>query len=119
MEGERPMSAGRCPQCGGAVDVRTRHVIIDGPSVRAFCSEACVALAASPGSDGDVAPQQNRWTRMVVRLGVGLPFLAFTSGPPVPPPTPIAPPVVAAVEPAPAPPPEPPPFGPPWPPSEQ
>src|SRR5262245_23602580 len=114
MENELSMKrTGRCPQCGGAVDVRTRHVLIDGPSVRAFCSEVCVALATSPAPVIDAAPQQNSWARRLARLGVGLPFLAFISGPPPPQPPP-APVAVAVVEPPP--PPEPPAYGPPWPP---
>src|SRR5688572_30425370 len=101
MENESStMRAGRCPQCGGDVGVRTRHVLIEGGSVRAFCSEVCVALANAPAPLAHAAPQQNWWTSMALRLGVGLPFLAFTSGPPRPPPEP-APIAVAAVEPAP------------------
>src|SRR6476620_11488185 len=35
------LSLGNCTRCGGPVDVRTRHLIIDGPAVLTFCSQVC------------------------------------------------------------------------------
>src|SRR5205823_3327649 len=66
--------------------------------------------------DGEPATS-HPWLRRLVRVGVGLPFLAFTSFGPAhlaPPRTPL--PVLAVV---PAPPPEEPSFGPAWPPTDQ
>jgi murein DD-endopeptidase MepM/ murein hydrolase activator NlpD len=116
----------RCPQCGGPLDVRTPHVLIDGSTVRAFCSAECAARSTAPiplvppdGSDESDARQQHPWLGRLLRVGVGLPFLAFTSlgrAPVETPRAPAPPPVVAA---PPAPIPEEPRFGPAWPPSDQ
>jgi murein DD-endopeptidase MepM/ murein hydrolase activator NlpD len=109
----------RCPQCNGPLDVRTPHVIIDGSAVRAFCSAECVAGSTAPIPVMIEEPPQpgSRWFGRLVRVGVGLPFLAFTSfgGAPIEAPKPLQP-VLAMV---PAPPPEEPRFGPSWPPTEQ
>jgi peptidase M23-like protein len=113
-------SLGTCARCGGPVDVRTRHLVIEGPAVRSFCSEACasgpVELAPAP------LPAAPRYSplRTLLHVAIGLPMLAFTSGY-----TPAAPPVGAGVGVTPVaaailtPPPEPPTFGPAWPPTDK
>jgi murein DD-endopeptidase MepM/ murein hydrolase activator NlpD len=120
FEVERPDSTpptlGVCARCGETVDVRSRHLTIDGSVVRAFCSEACVNAL-----EEDAAPARTRsgFARQLVRIGVGLPMLVFTSGttPPTAP-EPPKPPMWAIVEQAAAAP-EAPRFGPAWPPSEK
>ena len=113
----------RCPQCGGPLDVRTPHVVIDGSAVRAFCSAECVTRSTAP-IPLDVFEEQkpqHPWLRRLVRVGVGLPFLAFTSFGPAH----VEKPAVAAAPlPAFSVPPVPlkeeePRFGPAWPPSDQ
>jgi murein DD-endopeptidase MepM/ murein hydrolase activator NlpD len=108
-------SLGNCARCGGPVDVRTRHLIIDGPTVRTFCSQLC---ATKPAEVAPVpaAPPRSRLSHLL-RIAVGVPMLVFTSGYTAPqaPATAIAPLAIAA----PVTPPEPPAFGPAWPPTEK
>ncbi|HZS38374.1 MAG TPA: M23 family metallopeptidase [Polyangia bacterium] len=110
-------SARRCPHCGGPVDVRTPHVIIDGSTVRSYCSAECASLATAPIRIPPEPPQGNRWLSHVVRLAVSVPVLVLTSGYEPPRPPAPAPAAIAVEKPAPAP--EPPSFGPAWPPTEQ
>ncbi len=108
---------GTCARCGGVVDIRSRHLIIDGSAVRTFCSESC---ASAPVQLADPEPGRRRYSvaRHLVHLAVGLPMLAFTSGytPPHKPAASRAP-LVATAAAAPAP--EEPSFGPAWPPTEK
>jgi murein DD-endopeptidase MepM/ murein hydrolase activator NlpD len=110
------LSLGTCPRCGGPVDVRTRHLQIEGSAVRVFCSQRCATepeVALLPPAP----PKPSPW-RHVVRLAVGIPMLVFTSGytPPAPPQQPVQ---AAAIVIPPVAPPEPPTFGPSWPPTEK
>jgi hypothetical protein len=69
-----------CPRCAGPVDVRTKHVAIEGNVVRAYCSQTCAA-AIGP-LDALVPPRPpRRWLRALGHLGLGVPMLLFTSGP--------------------------------------
>jgi murein DD-endopeptidase MepM/ murein hydrolase activator NlpD len=106
----------RCPRCGGDVDVRTPHLVIDAKRVRAFCSAECAAAATAPVPVVP-APRASLLGR-IVRVGAALPILVLTSGHDVPRPAPSTSAPLAA-EPAPPPAPEPPTFGPAWPPTEQ
>ena len=114
-------AVGTCARCGGPVDVRSRHLVIEGPAVRSFCSEACasgpIELAPPP------EPEGRRYSplRGLLHVAVGLPMLVFTSGYTAPA-TPVGAgigvgPMAASI--IPAPPPEPAPFGPAWPPTEK
>ncbi len=110
----------RCPQCGGPLDVRTRHVVIDGSTVRAYCSQECVQLSTAPILPAQEVelPQPNGWLFRLVRVGVGIPFLALSSfGGHIPSadPRPMSHPVVEVPPQAP---PEEPRFGPSWPPTD-
>jgi hypothetical protein len=115
---EGAAAARGCPQCGGPLDVRTPHVVIEGSTVRAFCSAECVTRSTQPTPTLPELPAPTRWWSPLLRMGVGLPFLALSSFGPTPkvddpPPQPkpvveVAPAVV-----------EPPPFGPAWPPTDQ
>ncbi len=107
-------SLGTCARCGGPVDVRSRHLIIDGPAVRSFCSQDC---ASGPIELAPAEPRRRRYSplRHLLHVAVGLPMLAFTSGyTPLKPSAPIAAPAVAAAAVVP----EEPAFGPAWPPTE-
>jgi murein DD-endopeptidase MepM/ murein hydrolase activator NlpD len=116
-----PLPSGICARCGGAVDVRSRHLAIDGSVVRVFCSHDCAREPApGPTLPAPAPPRRSRWRRTLLRAAVALPMLVFASGP-----APSSAP--AAVTPATAPPAPPaaavtaavPRFGPNWPPSEQ
>jgi murein DD-endopeptidase MepM/ murein hydrolase activator NlpD len=109
-------SLGLCARCGGRVDVRTRHLTIEGSAVRVFCSQSCATSPALVVGPEEPVRAPSR-ARHLLRIAVGIPMLVFTSGytPPAPPepasaPVTVAPAVVA---------PEPPMFGPAWPPTEQ
>jgi hypothetical protein len=114
------LTLGLCARCGESVDVRGRHLAIEGRSVRVYCSERCATQPALP-ADVPVAPPPSWWPlRHVARMAATLPLLIFTSGPhpaprTVPAPLPLA---IAGVAPAAALP-EPERFGPAWPPTEQ
>jgi hypothetical protein len=109
-------SLGTCARCGGPVDVRTRHLQIDGPTVRVFCSQICatkpVEVAPPPP-----APPRSR-LRHLLRIAVGVPMLVFTSGYTQPRAPETTAPMVATTA-APVAPAEPPTFGPAWPPTEK
>jgi hypothetical protein len=114
------LTLGLCARCGGLVDVRTRHLLIDGSAVRVFCSERCATEPEPKDVEPPpVRPRSPLWH--LVRIAVGIPMLVFTSGysPPrlstaaaaiaaVPAAAPAAP--VAPAEPT---------YGPSWPPTEQ
>ncbi len=114
--------SGGCPQCGGPLDVHTPHVIIDGSTVRAFCSADCVTRSTEATSESDApapAAPGNRWLGRLVRAGVGLPFLALSSfgGSPIPAPQSRSPlHAIATPQPPLA---DEPTFGPAWPPTDQ
>lgn len=110
----------RCPQCSAPLDVRTPHVIIEGSTVRAYCSADCVTRATVPAvAVGGRARSGGRRLGLLWRLAVGLPFLALTSphGPPAPSGESASPPSVAVPQPPAAP--EDPALGPAWPPSDR
>ena len=110
-----PLSLGTCARCGGPVDVRTRHLIIEGPAVRSFCSQDC---ASGPIELAPEPPSRRRYSalRHLLHVAVGLPMLAFTSGYT---PQKLAVPLPAATVAAAAVAPQAPPFGPAWPPTEK
>ena len=108
------LSLGNCARCGGPVDVRTRHLIIDGPAVRTFCSQLCATKPAEPAPVA--APPPPSRLHHLLRIAVGVPMLVFTSGYTAPRAPAAAIPLAIA---APVTPPEPPTFGPAWPPTEK
>ena len=109
-------SLGTCSRCGGPVDVRSRHLVIEGSAVRSFCSEAC----ASAPIELAPPPSAIRYSpfRHLLKFAVGVPMLVFTSGY-TPPSSPVTIPVAVATAAAAVKPPEPPMYGPDWPPTEQ
>lgn len=107
-------TVGVCARCGEAVDVRTRHLTIEGPAVRVFCSARCAA-APVEASIPAPPPRRSRWRRLAP-LAVGMPMLVFTSGRQLPTRATHLP--LAAIGPAPRPA-EPPTYGPAWPPTEK
>ena len=111
------LSLGNCARCGGPVDVRTRHLVIEGPAVRTFCSQACVSAPVELAPP-EPPPRRRSPAHHLLGLAVGVPMLAFTSG--YTPPRPTTAPAMASILAAkkPAPPPERP-YGPAWPPTEQ
>jgi hypothetical protein len=113
------LSLGLCARCGGPVEVRSRHLIIDGPAVRTYCSQYCATkrgeLTPPP------PPMRPRYSplRGLLHVVVGVPMLVFTSGY-VPDTKPLDPSVTTTKLPAAAIiPPDEPTFGPAWPPTEQ
>jgi murein DD-endopeptidase MepM/ murein hydrolase activator NlpD len=116
---EPSASPRRCAHCGGAVDLRSPHVVIDGNVVLSYCSAECLAGAATPVSPPP-PPQGTSWLRYVARVGVTLPMLAFASGHDLPAvATPPPSPAMTEIRPAPPPAPDPALFGPRWPPTDQ
>ena len=105
---------GLCAHCGGAVDVRTRHLAIEGSAVRVFCSADCAA--ARPQLDLPPPPPRRSTWRKLAPLAVGVPMLVFTSGQVRP--VASTPAAIIRVA-APAVKPEPPMYGPAWPPTEK
>jgi murein DD-endopeptidase MepM/ murein hydrolase activator NlpD len=91
--------------------------VIEGPTVRSFCSEACVS---GPVDLAPAGPPRRRYSaaRHLLQIAVGVPMLVFTSGY-----TPslkhAATPLAAAVAVPQTPAAEPPTFGPAWPPTEK
>src|SRR4051812_19070198 len=111
------LSLGTCARCGGPVDVRARHLIIDGPAVLTYCSQVCATRryeAVTPPPP----PMQPRYSplRHLLHVAVGIPMLVFTSGYLPPKLQSTATPSAAAT--VPAAPAEEPTFGPSWPPTE-
>lgn len=111
------LTLGTCVRCGGLVDVRTRHLQIEGSQVRVYCSQGCATAPRLPAIAPPPPSRRAPWWHRLLRFAAGVPILVFTSGytPPAPPPSPTA----AMAVTTPQPPPEPPRFGPSWPPSEQ
>lgn len=109
------VSLGTCARCGGPVDVRSRHLVIDGSAVRSFCSQNC---ASSPIELAPPEPKPRRYSpaRHLLHVAVGASMLAFTSG--YTPPKRATAESVAVAATAPVAPPVEPAFGPAWPPSE-
>ena len=108
--------AAACARCGGALDLCTPHLAVEGRTVRAYCSADC---ATELDIEIDVPPPPRRvLLGRVARMSLGVPMLSLMSGhDPQPahaqalaPPPAIA--VVAAKPEAPA-------FGPAWPPTEE
>jgi hypothetical protein len=110
------LSLGECARCGGPVDVRTRHLIIDGSAVRSFCSQDCASGPIELAPPEPPKPPRYSPLRQLIHVAVGIPMLDFTCGSP-PPQT--GAPIAAAVATRPAAPPEPPAYGPAWPPTEK
>src|SRR5262249_34898908 len=97
-----PLPVRPCPRCGGPVDVRTRHLAIQGSTVRAYCSQACATATSETRQVAKAPPPRRTWMRALGHLGLGVPMLFFTSGPgPRPIETP-APAAAVGVAPAPA-----------------
>jgi hypothetical protein len=111
-------SLGTCARCGGPVDVRTRHLMIDGPAVRSFCSEACVSAPVELAPPEPAPARGYSPWKHLLHLAVGLPMLVFTSGYTPPSPAATSPSALAAVATTAAPAAEPA-FGPAWPPTEK
>jgi hypothetical protein len=112
------LTLGLCARCGRAVPVRARHLAIEGPMVRVFCSQTCAA-GPPPPVDEPAPPPRRSWLRGWWRLGA-VPLLAFTSGathPAAPAPPVTAPAAAIALKvPETVDPPQ---FGPTWPPTEK
>jgi hypothetical protein len=109
-----PAGARVCAGCGGPLDLRRAHVVVDGKAIRTFCSTDC------RGTTGPLAilpPKRGRVMSRLVRLGLGVPILGLTSVHDAPPPAPPAPLAVVAAAPVPVE--VVPTEGPEWPPSEQ
>jgi hypothetical protein len=117
-------SSRRCAHCGGPTELRTPHVVIEGNAVRAYCSAECVAGAAAAPLDAPppvLLPTGTPWWRVVARVGITLPMLAFASGhePPAPAPAPSAIRSASLAPVAARPAPDPHLFGPHWPPTDE
>ncbi|HEX4460724.1 MAG TPA: M23 family metallopeptidase, partial [Polyangia bacterium] len=117
---EPALTLGSCARCGGSVDVRGRHMQIDGSSVLVYCSRDCASAPATPVAVE--LPPPSKWSPLMhlARATAALPLLLFTSGLPAAPhaqafATTAAPLAVATATPTP---PAAPQFGPAWPPSE-
>jgi hypothetical protein len=115
---EPGLTLGLCARCGESVDVRGRHLAIEGRAVRVYCSERCATQPAL-ATDAPAAPPPPSPLRHIVRVAATLPLLVFASGPQrsttLLPPAPLP----LAISPAAAAVPEPPRLGPAWPPTEQ
>jgi murein DD-endopeptidase MepM/ murein hydrolase activator NlpD len=116
-----PLPVRPCPRCGGPVDVRTRHLAIQGSVVRAYCSRDC---ATATGTRVVAMPKRPKmWLRALTHAALAVPMLFFTSGPgpkPVEASSPtIAPVTTASTAATTAAAPNEPVFGPAWPPSER
>jgi murein DD-endopeptidase MepM/ murein hydrolase activator NlpD len=109
------LTLGLCARCGDAVDVRARHLAIDGPSVRVYCSQRCAEARTPAPAPPPRQPRRAPLARLA-RAAASLPVLVLTSGSPSPPSSPPLPAAIAVPQPTP---PEPPRFGPSWPPTEK
>jgi hypothetical protein len=116
---EPGLTLGLCARCGESVDVRGRHLAIEGRSVRVYCSERCATQPALPADVPEPSPAPPSPLRHIARIAATLPLLVFTSGPQRPPSSLLAAPLPLAVVAAAPAVPEPPRFGPAWPPTEQ
>ena len=113
-----PLQPKPCPRCGGPVDVRTKHVSIEGSVVRAYCSQACASAPPATAEENAQVPPRRRWVRLIGHAALAVPMLLFSSGP-GPAPKLASPAAIASAMPTVTPPPPPEPtFGPSWPPSE-
>lgn len=65
-------SAPACPTCGGAVDVKTRHVVVAGGSVQLYCSASCLATRDAPPAPPQPIPEAPRPRRLVWWLAGGI-----------------------------------------------
>src|SRR5262249_61025345 len=65
--GTAEVASQRCPHCGGPTPLRTRHVVIDGGVVRAYCSAECAANATAPITLEEPPPPCRRFR--AARLG--------------------------------------------------
>src|SRR4051812_21323642 len=111
------LTLGLCARCGGAVDVRTRHLAIAGSTVRVYCSQRCVAEPEPQVAAAAVEPPPpSRW-RHVARVALGVPMLCFPSGYAPSRGATVATPAAPAAQPAATA--EPAQLGPAWPPSEK
>src|SRR6185503_16393402 len=104
-----------CPRCEGPVNVSSRHIAVDGPAIRVYCSEECLQgiIELDALEPIEEPPRRTRWwitAGMVVGgLVIGGTFAVFQfawrdevpSSAPLPlpavPPTPAVPAVVAMV----------------------
>jgi peptidase M23-like protein len=105
-----------CPVCAGTVDVFSQHVVVDGSTVKIFCSPECMAGKRLAGAPAMALPEPRAAARLrpFVAGGafLGILFVAETTSPePVPPPLPVPAQAVVTV---PAPLPLPPPVQPEW-----
>src|SRR3954469_13785972 len=93
-----------CPVCSGAVDVRSRHIVIAGSSIEVYCSAECLQGA---GVANDViqlsepapaARARRRGVRILVSVAVLAAVVVVSDSvhPDSPPPEPSAPPPTAA-----------------------
>src|SRR5262249_21435397 len=97
-----------CPVCSQAVDVFSRHVIVDGSAVKIFCSAECMAGKRLGDSiEARPLPRGPSWLRPFVTGGafLGVLFVAESTSPEPSIPEPIetvpAPAIVAAPAPVP------------------
>src|SRR4051794_14256562 len=74
------LSLGNCVRCGGTVDVRTRHLIIDGPAVLTFCSQVCATRRGEAVTPPPPPMRPRSRLRPLMHLAIGVPMLVFTSG---------------------------------------
>jgi hypothetical protein len=110
--------AAACPGCGGPIDLRSPHVVVDGRAIRSYCSASCRSLSPS-GAITLPARRRGRgtWARLV-RVSLGVPMLGLMSGHDATPKSDALAPIATLPSLArPAPPPEPI-EGPAWPPTE-
>jgi hypothetical protein len=103
-----------CARCGGALDLCTRHLAVEGRAIRAYCSEDC-ASDLDIEIDVEPPPRRNPLLGRVARMSLGVPMLTLMSGHD-PQPERLTPQPAIAVVAAKAV--EPPPLGPAWPPTE-
>ncbi|HSD91277.1 MAG TPA: M23 family metallopeptidase [Kofleriaceae bacterium] len=61
-----------CPRCGGAVDVKTRHVVVAGGSVQLYCSASCLAARDAPPAPPEQIVEPPRPRRLVWWLAGGI-----------------------------------------------
>jgi murein DD-endopeptidase MepM/ murein hydrolase activator NlpD len=120
---EPALTLGLCARCAGRVDVRGRHLQIDGSTVRVYCSLACASAPATPPvtiAPSPPAPSRSPLVH-VARVAASLPLLLLTSGLSATQSataSSAASPIAVATAVAAPPLPVAPPFGPAWPPSE-
>src|SRR5258706_5665579 len=70
----------KCPRCDQPVDVKSRHVVVSGSTVKVYCSAAClqgIAVIEAPAAVPDELPRRNRWW-VAAGFAVGSTFVALT-----------------------------------------